>query len=178
MQVRRVVTGQTTEGKSVFVSDEAVDATTLTLLPGWEFHRMWGADEPPVLPTDGTRPEAPRYFPPAGGVRCGLFTVGPSGAEVVEEIDVEAALGELDERLPGMAEVMEPEAPGMHTTDTVDFDFVVAGEVHLELDDGAEVLLRPGDLVVQNGTRHRWNNRSSEPCTILVVLLGAPRRGT
>ena len=29
--------------------------------------------------------------------------------------------------------------PGMHTTDTVDFDVVVSGEVYLELDDGAEV---------------------------------------
>ena len=59
-----------------------------------------------------------------------------------------------------MAEHQEPDDPGMHTTDTVDFDFVVSGEVYLELDDGAEVLLKPGDCVVQNGTRHRWNNRS------------------
>jgi len=26
----------------------------------------------------------------------------------------------------------------MHTTDTVDFDVIVTGEVYLELDDGAE----------------------------------------
>jgi quercetin dioxygenase-like cupin family protein len=31
---------------------------------------------------------------------------------------------------------------------------VLEGEVWLELDDGAEVRLRPGDTVVQNGTRH------------------------
>ena len=41
-----------------------------------------------------------------------------------------------------MAEVLEPENPGMHTTDTVDFDVVISGEVYLELDDGSEVLLR------------------------------------
>jgi uncharacterized cupin superfamily protein len=28
----------------------------------------------------------------------------------------------------------------MHTTDTVDFDVVISGEVYLELDDGSEVL--------------------------------------
>ena len=36
-----------------------------------------------------------------------------------------AALRELAEKLPGMAEVMEPDHPGMHTTDTIDFDVVV-----------------------------------------------------
>ena len=51
----------------------------------------------------------------------------------------------------------------MHTTDTVDIDVVISGEVDLELDDGSEVHLRPGDCVIQNGTRHAWRNRTSEP---------------
>ena len=38
--VRRVVTGQKADGKSVFVSDEMVDATTVALVPGMEFHLM------------------------------------------------------------------------------------------------------------------------------------------
>jgi quercetin dioxygenase-like cupin family protein len=63
----------------------------------------------------------------------------------------------------------------MHTTDTIDFEYVVSGECYLELDDGAEVHLRAGDTVVQNGTRHRWANRSSEPCTLVVCIVGAAR---
>lgn len=177
MDVRRVVTGQESGGKSVFVSDERVAPTTLSLLPGWEFHRVWGADSAVALPADGAEPDAPRYFPPSAGFRFAVFTVGPGGEQVVGDIDIEAALAELDEKLPGMAEEMEPDDPGMHTTDTVDFDFVISGEVFLELDDGAEVHLRAGDCVVQNGTRHRWNNRSDEPCTIVVTLLGATRGG-
>jgi len=78
-------------------------------------------------------------------------------------------------KLPGLGEAMEPANPGMHTTDTVDFDVVISGEVWLELDDGAEVRLGPGDCVVQNGTRHRWHNRTSEPCVIAVALLGMTR---
>jgi len=81
----------------------------------------------------------------------------------------------LQEKLPGLAEVIEPMNPGMHTTDTVDFDVVLSGEVYLELDDGAEVFLKPGDCVVQNGTRHAWHNRSSQNCVIAVALLGAER---
>jgi hypothetical protein len=41
--------------------------------------------------------------------------------------------------------------------------------------DVAEVRLGPGDCVVQNGTRHRWHNRTSRPCVIAVALLGMTR---
>ena len=49
---------------------------------------------------------------------------------------------------------------GMHTTDTVDYDVILSGELWMELDDGVEVHLKPGDCVIQNGTRHAWQNRS------------------
>ncbi|MEC7118185.1 MAG: cupin domain-containing protein [Actinomycetota bacterium] len=51
----------------------------------------------------------------------------------------------------------------------------MSGEVVLELDDGVEVTLKPGDTVVQNGTRHAWRNRTSEPAVLVVVLIGAKR---
>jgi quercetin dioxygenase-like cupin family protein len=70
---------------------------------------------------------------------------------------------------------MERDAPGMHTTDTVDFEVVLSGEVVLELDDGAEVTLRAGDTVVQNGTRHAWRNRGDVPAVIAVGIIGAVR---
>ncbi len=75
-----------------------------------------------------------------------------------------------------MIDVLELDHPGMHTTDTVDFDVVVFGEVYLELDDGAEVLLKAGDCVIQNGTRHAWHNRSSHECVIAFSLVGAERK--
>jgi mannose-6-phosphate isomerase-like protein (cupin superfamily) len=71
---------------------------------------------------------------------------------------------------------MEPDAPGMHTTDTIDFEYVISGRVVLELDDGASVELGPGDTVVQNGTRHAWRNPFDEPCRMVVFLVGAERR--
>ena len=56
---------------------------------------------------------------------------------------------------------MEPDAPGMHATQTVDYDIVIEGDLCLELDDGVEVRLPTGSCVVQHGTRHAWHNRSS-----------------
>jgi quercetin dioxygenase-like cupin family protein len=72
-----------------------------------------------------------------------------------------------------MSGYMEPDDPGMHTTDTVDFEVVLEGEVTLELDDGATVTLRAGDTVVQNGTRHRWSNRGDAPARLAVFIVGA-----
>jgi mannose-6-phosphate isomerase-like protein (cupin superfamily) len=176
MQVRRVVTGHDGNGKAVFASDEDVAPLTMALLPGAEFHRVWGGDEPPAFPDDGSLPAQPAYFPPVGGFRFGFFTVAPEGSVPPADVDVAAGMAEVEAKLPGMLAHMEPDAPGMHTTDTIDFEVVISGEVVLELDDGAEKVLRPGDTVVQNGTRHRWVNRGTEPAVMAVVLIGAHRR--
>jgi mannose-6-phosphate isomerase-like protein (cupin superfamily) len=157
----------------VFASDEQVEPVTAAVLPGLEFHRLWGQDEVPAAPQDGTPPPAHNYFPPAGGYRVGTFTVPPDAAPRPEGIDLAAGLAELEANLPGLMGHMEPDSPGMHTTATIDFEYVVSGRIVLELDDGATVELGPGDTVVQNGTRHAWRNPFDETAILVVVLIGA-----
>ena len=174
MDVRRVVTGHDGAGKAVFVSDEQVAPVTPTLLPGSAFHRLWGGDETPRFPDDGAMPAHAAYFPPVGGFRFGLFTLpAAGGAGLPPDTDIQAALTELEDLLPGLAQHMEPDDPGMHTTATIDFEVVLSGTVTLELDDGATVELSPGDTVVQNGTRHRWSNNGDAPATLAVFICGA-----
>jgi len=60
----------------------------------------------------------------------------------------------------------------MHKTPTVDLIYIVSGEVYAVLDEG-EKLLKPGDLLVQRGTSHAWDNRSDETCYMFAVLIGA-----
>ncbi|HXX71484.1 MAG TPA: cupin domain-containing protein [Candidatus Acidoferrum sp.] len=174
MKIRRVVTGHTVGGKAKVASDAEVDGLGMALLPGAEFHRLWGADVLPTFPDDGSPYPSVAYFPPAGGFRFGLFTLPPDS--VVAATPTEAALKEAEEKLPGAVAYLEPDHPGMHTTDTIDFEYVVSGEIWLELDDGVEVHLRAGDTVVQNGTRHAWRNKGSEPCQMVVCLIGARRK--
>ena len=173
--VRRVVTGHDANGKAVFASDEQVEPVTLGLMPGSEFHRLWGGDSAPSFPDDGSPPPQLTYFPPVGGFRFGMFTIpGAAGGHEAPRIDdLTAAMAEIDEKLPGMMGYMEQGDPGMHTTDTIDFEVILSGSCVLELDDGATVTLHAGDTVVQNGTRHRWSNPGSEPATLAVVLVGA-----
>lgn len=178
MDVRRVVTGHDAGGKAIFVSDERVAPVVPDLLPGNEFHRLWGGDATPHFPDDGTRQDDRAYFPPVGGFRFGLFTIPPDGgAGAPPNVDIAAALADLEAKLPGLAGHMEPDEPGMHTTATIDFEVVLSGSVTLELDDGAKVALGAGDTVVQNGTRHRWSNAGSDPAVLAVFICGAHHDG-
>jgi quercetin dioxygenase-like cupin family protein len=61
----------------------------------------------------------------------------------------------------------------MHATATVDYGIVLTGEIVLELDDGHCTPLSAGDIVIQNGTRHAWRNRSGLAATMAFVLIGA-----
>jgi mannose-6-phosphate isomerase-like protein (cupin superfamily) len=146
----------------VFASDTEVEPITVGLAPGADFYRIWGGDERASFPDDGSHPAAPAYFPGPNGFRFGVFTVAPDSVTIPKDIDLETALGEMEERPPGLVARMEPDNPGMHTTATIDYEIVISGRVVLELDDGATRELGPGDTVIQNGTRHAWRNPSQE----------------
>jgi hypothetical protein len=47
VNVRCVVTGQAESGKAVFVPDGPVEPITLSVLPGFEFCRLWGCESGP-----------------------------------------------------------------------------------------------------------------------------------
>ncbi len=175
MRVRRVVTGEAKNGKAVLVGDDEVTPIVVALLPGAEFHRIWGCDAVPEVPASAQAPQPKGWFPPAGGFRFALVTLPPGTATLPGDLDMEEALEEFQEKLPGFAEVMEPDSPGMHTSDSVDVVLIVSGQAILELDDGAQVTLGAGDCVVQNGTRHAWRNPTSQPCTMAAAVVGAHR---
>jgi quercetin dioxygenase-like cupin family protein len=60
----------------------------------------------------------------------------------------------------------------MHRTRTIDYGIVLEGEVFLVMED-SETLLHPGDIVVQRGTNHAWNNRSDRPARMVFILVAA-----
>ena len=160
MRVRQVVTGHDAKGRAVFVRDEHVDAMHI---PGLgELALLWSANEPANYPNEGNNPAAPGLFPPVGGIRFIMTTYSP-------EFDVIAP-----EATPEM-HVEDDDKPGMHRTDTTDFGVLLSGNIAVEVDDGAELVLSPGDVVVQNGTRHRWRVVGEAPATMVAFIVGAHR---
>ena len=161
MATRRVVTGHTPEGHAVVANDGPIDG--MTLGPGGAtFEVVWARDDTAHFPDDGSMPEVSGAFPPPGGCAFGI-TVMPPGSD-----------GEMQtyirDNLPDLA---DPDEAGMHRTAPLDFEYIVEGTLTLELDDGTEVELGPGDVVVQNGTRHRWSNRGDTPVKFLAFNVGA-----
>jgi len=162
--VRRVITGQDRSGRSVFVIDEEVEPILSS--NGLRYHLIWGTDTVPELPTDGVPNFSYARFPLPGGVRV----------HVSERPPANSGPQETPGQLPldnGAIVKMDPET-GMHMSNSVDIVFVISGEVGVEQDDGAQVVLRAGDVLVQNGAMHTWRWRG--PCRLGFVFVGAHRK--
>ncbi len=154
---RRVVTG-IVDGVDVIESDgvapNTFDTGSIAVSEVW-----WspGPDRRVVDPVDRTSTGFPLEPPPGG-----------ASARVI--------------RMPGLApdtdpddawlrvEGDDPDRPGMHATDTLDFMVVLDGRVVLGLDDGERVI-GPGEYVVQRGTRHRWRAADAHGWTYFVAML-------
>jgi mannose-6-phosphate isomerase-like protein (cupin superfamily) len=161
MATRRVVTGHTPEGVAIVASDGPVEAMSLGPA-GAEYEFVWARDDVAHFPDDGSQPPVSGMFPPPGGCALGISTMPPGANRESHEY--------LRDNLPGFA---DPDDAGMHRTATIDFEYIIEGTVTLELDDGVTVDLGPGDVVVQNGTRHRWSNNGDVPVKFIAVTIGA-----
>ena len=165
MKVRTVVTGFDAKGRSVFVQDAKIDGTPIPGLGELAF--LWNANEPATYPNAGKNPGAPGIFPPVGGIRYIIGTYSP-GKFIAPEPTPEMHLEDGD----GSGGAND----GFHRTDTTDFGVILSGTMALELDDGAEVVLSAGDVLIENGTRHRWRVVGDVPATLASFLIGARRR--
>ena len=139
---RRVVTGHDPHGVSVFASDGPVPVTR-TAPDGALFHEVWAtAATPAPLDADAPDPTLSALSVPPG----------PGGTKI-----------RVNEFPPG---VVSP----VHRTQSVDYGIVLDGEMVLVLDD-SEATLRAGDVVVQRGTSHRWENRSGQTARMAFILV-------
>ncbi|WP_411282023.1 cupin domain-containing protein [Gemmatimonas sp.] len=173
--LRRVVTGRTGAGKAIIVQNGVSPRVVTTeTLPGLALVEVWATDAIPTLPiapVDLTT-TMKSFVPDPGGTRFRIVQF-PGASD--RAFDQEAFRREYLIKAPGLAEAMERQDSGMHTTDSVDYGVVISGEITLEVDDGATVHLKQGDCVVQNGTRHAWRNNHATPCVMAFVLVGAAR---
>ena len=172
--IRRVVMGEPRQGESVFTHVEEVEPLRTDDGGGAWF--IWGWDELPALPSYDVEPFVPRSgFPPPGGLR--IMSVGPlaSKDDGVETGSAAEAFDRLIQAEP-FGRVDDPHKPGMHQTDSIDIGIVISGEVTIEATDGSEVVLRRGDVYVQNGAQHRWRPNPDNPAQIVFVILNAQRR--
>jgi hypothetical protein len=165
---RIVVTGFSPDGTSTVVRDEE-----LRVRPGSQLFPVWGYDDGPVsIPSGiGDGQEFGTHFPPSTGLRVYTSNMTAGGAPSGGNAEAPADLTEAMKR----GSLGPGRSAGFHASDTVDVAVIISGEMGLELEDGVVTALRPGDIVIQNGTNHAWHPSPTEGCEIAWVLVGATR---
>ncbi len=155
---KRFVTGHDGAGKAVFLSGG--EAPQFHSLPGpsvsgVELIELWATNAVPaaITPVEPAEPnDRPLRIPP------------PDNGAIFRIVDFHP--GHI-EKSPSRE---DGRPAGFHRTQTIDYGVLIEGELHLRLDDDT-VVMRPGDVVIQRGTAHAWENRSSEIARIAFVLL-------
>ena len=173
MKVRRVVTGHDERGKSIVAHDGKPPwSKEFEHTPGFASAVIWMTTQQDAGVDRDPTPNLTSMVPSAGGSTFVLVTFPPDSVMADPSFDPVKAGQEHAKESPGLANYFEPDAPGMHTTPTADYGIVLEGEIWLELDDGTMTHLRQHDVIVQNGTRHAWRNKSNSPTKMAFVLLG------
>jgi mannose-6-phosphate isomerase-like protein (cupin superfamily) len=175
---RCVVTGEDKLGSARVMSDGETGLSPLG--GGFGFAHLWGSDQVPSFPQDGSMPRYKSLMPEAGGYRFAVMRILPerdlSSTERSAPVQLDPAVRELYAEA-GIDDVANGEPPGMHRTDSIDLGVVVSGTVSMELDDGDLVELKAGDTFIQNGTNHKWSNRGDVPALVVVAIIGGhPRK--
>src|SRR5436190_15951373 len=150
MEIRRIVTGHTPDGKATFIEDGIPPRTQdFKTIPGMRATLAWATDCGVAISAGGAdpTPAVTDFVPSPGSTRCIIMQFPPDSVYGSPDFDPPAAGAENMEIVPGLAERFEPDAPGMHTTDSVDYAIVLEGEPVLELHDGQTRALTPGHVV-------------------------------
>ncbi|NKK87433.1 cupin domain-containing protein [Rhizobium leguminosarum bv. viciae] len=178
----RVILTRTEENGTSDYQELTINAETSNDASGnplFTVSQLWGT--PDGLPWVGSGVNPGQvidpWFPNPGGVRFRLFTFLPTPTEPADPNAQEALLLEhaQSEGLSNFVEAFDPERPGMHISDSVDFVLVLSGEIVLELE-LREVLCRQGDVIIMRGGWHNWRNETDQPCTVASVMVGAHRK--
>ncbi len=140
---RRIVTGHDAHGKAIVERDEIVEGY-ITPTKDAQLTVLWSTDS---FPCDN--------------------------ADTRDGKDLTTSLVNANGSVLRIVDMLPNARSPFHRTTSLDYGIVIRGEVYLELDDGLEVLMRQGDIVMQRGTIHGWINKSTEPATIAFVLIGA-----
>jgi hypothetical protein len=172
--IRRIVTGHDDGGRSIIVMDEASPhVLPLKGVPNFaltDLWKTWGA------PADNTGNEdacgQPIVLEPPENGTIFRIVEFPPDREYIGKWDRSEAFASMGESGAHAMDSDSSRHEMMHRTNTVDYIFILEGEIWAIMDQG-ETLMRQGDVLIQRGTNHAWSNRSRKPCILGAVLVNA-----
>ncbi|KAJ7259698.1 hypothetical protein C8J57DRAFT_1638735 [Mycena rebaudengoi] len=148
--IRRIVTGHTSAGKSTIISD-TIQPPTLwspeSVNAKYDLH--YTGESPAVIDTEVSQ--------------------GKWVDEIAQHPELISENGSTFRAFNFSPGSVSP----VHRTVSLDYGVVAKGSVVLELEDGARITLREGDTIIQRATMHCWRNESTEWARIYFIGLGA-----
>lgn len=170
--LRRIVTCNDASGQSKIMIDAGPAAEFRTGDMGG-LHEIWTdtASGPIDAGTCADKGEGqPILSPPRGGVKIRWFTAGPAPEGAPPEVLADLTRKAFEALGAGDHQPDTSKHPAMHTTDTLDAIILIKGRVRLILD-REEIVIGPGDVVVQRATNHAWVVEGDEPALFVAVLI-------
>jgi len=150
--VRRVVTGHSPSGKSIFLEDKPVPGLTFSENSDSLFTGLYRHDEFPASNQDTTSTSGDVTF-------TDLIASKPK--------ELVSRTGTTFKAVDTAPHSRSP----FHRTLSVDYGIVTKGTITLILDDGERVKLSAGDVIVQRGTIHEWVNEGDEWTRVFFVMI-------
>ncbi|TIX41663.1 MAG: cupin domain-containing protein [Mesorhizobium sp.] len=165
---RRIVTGLDDNGRSTFVGDGPTRARFAS--DAYTVNQIWqAASVPTPVMAENTLGDSPSFAPPPNGYTYVVTTFPPDSSW-----DYEGGYAKALSDWGAGDSLDENDPPGMHTTDSIDIVTIISGEIWAIVETG-ETLMKPGDTLVQRGTKHAWSNRSDKDCVIAALHLSIIR---
>jgi mannose-6-phosphate isomerase-like protein (cupin superfamily) len=173
--IRRVVTGNDAQGRSRVLFDSAApNVNPGAIVRGTCMTDIWVYQHSPA-PISGDRDDGslPFHFePPAAGghLRIVQSPGKPRGYDPARD-PAAVPLHPPRRRTDGVWDRGGQNAfsSPIHKSETVDYGFVLSGERVLVLDSG-QIVMKPGDVVVQLGNWHGWTNPSAQSLMAFVMM--------
>lgn len=169
--LRRVITGDNENGKSVVIIDGGPSSQTGSPELGGLFEIWEDAASGPLDPRlhDDLGARRPVLGPRKGNVQVRWFVIHPAPPGIAKA-ELDRIARERFAAFDGAHYIIDQSRhPGMHETHSIDVICLIQGDASLILEDG-ETRLKPGQVVIQRGTNHAWTAHGG-PALFLAVLV-------
>jgi hypothetical protein len=169
--LRRLVTGDDAQGRSIFIVDGGPAENATSPGAGGLLEIWTDAISQALNPKDATDlGKGPVVLSSLDeGVKVRWFVITPLPEGAPKDV-LDKAVRERFRSFGGEHHIIDQSRhPAMHETHTLDIICLISGDASLILE-ASETRLKPGNVVIQRGTNHAWVAHGG-PALFLAVLI-------
>ncbi|MCZ4516914.1 cupin domain-containing protein [Rhodococcus ruber] len=173
--MKRYVMGARSDGTSDVLIEDSYDVLSV-IIPGQASAKdVWVSSETPadVSGIEDTVSDTLVHEPPDTGSIFRVLKVEP-GEKNEGNVDELLAMHDTlaSDVVPDREYLQSAKHPSMHRTNTLNYMVLVSGQL-TALTENRDVVLQPGDLLVQKGCMHGWRNDGDETAVLVAAMIDA-----